>query len=289
MSLTSFRRFMFMACLLTAAVGCAYAADPITAQDVIDRIKKNVNTPWQEKTVDTIKAGNPGTRVTGVAVTFMPTLDVLQRAAASGKNLIITHEPTFYNGQDETANLESDAVVAAKRAFIEKSPLVIFRFHDHMHARQPDGITEGMVEAFGWAQYRQPGRSPVFVLPETTLGKLAAYLRDQFHAKSIRVIGDPAMKVTRVGFSAGAPASLSQIRMLQQDSVQVLIGGESREWETVEYARDAAAAGKGKALILLGHAISEEAGMIWCTRWLKGLIAEVPVEFIPAGEPFWSP
>jgi len=38
--------------------------------------------------------------VTGIAVTMMATLDVLQRAAANGQNLIITHEPTFYDHLD---------------------------------------------------------------------------------------------------------------------------------------------------------------------------------------------
>jgi len=47
-------------------------------------------------------------------------------------------------------------------------------------------------------------------------------------------------------------------------------------------------AGKRKAVILLGHVVSEEAGMEYCARWLKTFISSVPIEFIPAGEPFWS-
>jgi len=44
-----------------------------------------------------------------------------------------------------------------------------------------------------------------------------------------------------------------------------------------------------KSLILLGHASSEEAGMEYCATWLKTFIDEVPIEFVPAGEPFWTP
>ncbi|MEL6719781.1 MAG: hypothetical protein AAFP82_13790 [Bacteroidota bacterium] len=69
----------------------------------------------------------------------------------------------------------------------------------------------------------------------------------------------------------------------------VVIVGETREWETVEYARDANEAGFKKALIVMGHADSEEDGMNNCKDWLKGFITEVPIEFIPAGNPFWSP
>jgi hypothetical protein len=35
--------------------------------------------------------------------------------------------------------------------------------------------------------------------------------------------------------------------------------------------------------------MSEEDGMEECARWLKGFITEVPVDFMPAGEAFWSP
>src|SRR6266481_9456794 len=62
-----------------------------TAQEVIAAIQEHVGVPWKTDTVDTFKAGNPETRVTGIAVTMMATLDVLQRAAAKGQNLIITH------------------------------------------------------------------------------------------------------------------------------------------------------------------------------------------------------
>src|SRR5882724_1863834 len=70
---------------------------PLTAAQVIERIQKHVGLEWKKDTVDTFKAGDPDTPVTGIAVTMMATLDVLKRAAAAGDNLIITHEPTFYS------------------------------------------------------------------------------------------------------------------------------------------------------------------------------------------------
>jgi len=97
------------------------------------------------------------------------------------------------------------------------------------------------------------------------------------------------MKCTRVAVAPGAAGSKTHIAALRRDDVEVLIVGEAREWETVEYVRDAAAQGKRKALILLGHVISEEPGMENCARWLRTFITEVPVEFIPAGDPFWQP
>lgn len=296
--------WVFAALLVTAAVA-ARAADPLppkpaagakqqpvarpTARQLVERIKQHLNCPWSEKTVDTFKAGNPDAPVTGVVTTFTATLDVLERAAAAGANFIVTHEPTFYNHLDKNPALEDDPVVAAKRAFIEKHGLIVWRFHDHWHRRTPDGITQGVVEKLGWANYVRPNETTVFALPETTLQNLAEVLKQKLNARVVRVVGKPDMKLTMAGMSLGAAGSATHFRTLQRDDVQVLLIGESPEWETVEYVRDATAAGKAKALVLLGHANSEEAGMENCAKWLKEFIGEVPVTFIPAGDPFWSP
>jgi hypothetical protein len=52
---------------------------------------------------------------------------------------------------------------------------------------------------------------------------------------------------------------------------------------------DAITEGKHKALIILGHIPSEQAGMEECARWLKVFVPEVPVTMTPAHEPFWIP
>jgi hypothetical protein len=90
--------------------------DRLTARQVLERIKTNVGVPWAEQTVDTFKDGDPDTPVTGIAVTMMATLDVLQRAAASGANFIISHEPTFYGHLDQIEPLEkaNDAVTCSR-------------------------------------------------------------------------------------------------------------------------------------------------------------------------------
>ena len=83
----------FLKRFLTTGVGfllcCALAAGqskPITARAIVTRIQERLGVPWQTDTVDTFKAGNPDEPITGIAVTMMATMDVLERAAASGKN-----------------------------------------------------------------------------------------------------------------------------------------------------------------------------------------------------------
>ena len=262
----------------------------MTARQVIERIQRNVGVSWSSDTVDTFKAGDPETKVTGIATTFAATYDVLQRAAASGKNLIIAHEPTFYNHLDKLDEIPpGDPVLAEKRKFIDEHHLVVFRFHDHWHRRNPDGILEGMITALGWSGYRSKAAPNLFVMPETTLDRLATSIRGKMQIKTMRVIGDPAMRLTRIALLPGAAGSREQMELLERGDVDVLVIGETREWETAEYTRDAVSEGLKKALIIMGHVPSEEAGMDECARWLKTVVPGIPIEYMPAGEPFWSP
>jgi putative NIF3 family GTP cyclohydrolase 1 type 2 len=290
-------------CVITATLCLAGSADAqsvapstqassnLTANEIIEQIKAHVGVPWTEPTVDTFKAGDPQSHVTGIVVTMMTTLDVLQRAAANGQNLIITHEPTFYDHMDNPVQLpqgEDDAVLKEKRAFIAEHHLVIWRFHDYWHRRKPDGIEAGNVHALGWEKYQDPANQYLFTIPETTLAKLAEELRVKLHAAVPRIAGDREMKVTRIAFSPGSAGFHRETGALEMPDVQVLIAGETHEWETVEYVTDARSEDRGKALILLGHIASEQAGMEECARWLKTFIAGVPIEFVPTAD-MWAP
>jgi putative NIF3 family GTP cyclohydrolase 1 type 2 len=262
----------------------------LSAREVIAAIQQHVGAPWQKETVDTFKAGSPDTPVTGIAVTMMATLDVLQRASAHGLNLVITHEPTFYNHLDTPEGMDpNDPVWAEKRAFIEKQGMVIWRFHDHWHMRKPDGIEAGMIHALRWENFQNTENPYLFTLPETTLQTLAADVAKRLDSPVLRVVGNPQMKVTKIALSPGAAGFVRETHVLELNNVEVLVIGETREWETVEYVADAVSEGKNKALIVIGHIPSEQAGMEECTRWLKTFVKDVPVQFVPAKQPFWLP
>src|ERR1700689_5271665 len=89
----------FGALLAAASLACtapSQTSQP-TAREIVKAIQDHIGIPWMAQTVDTFKAGDPDTPVTGIAVTMMATLDVLHGAAANQRNFIITHEPTFYS------------------------------------------------------------------------------------------------------------------------------------------------------------------------------------------------
>jgi len=91
-----------------AALRSQVASEQLTANKVIEQIKANVGIPWRPQIFDKIVFGNLETPVRGIATTMMATLAVVQRAAAARRNMVITHEPTFYSHQDETSSLAQD-------------------------------------------------------------------------------------------------------------------------------------------------------------------------------------
>jgi putative NIF3 family GTP cyclohydrolase 1 type 2 len=265
------------------------SAQTITAGDAWARIQKFYGGPPSGSTVDTLKDGDPSVAVTGIATTFLDTMDVLREAVRRGDNLIITHEPTFYNHMDDVKSFAGDAVYEEKRAYIEQHHLVVYRLHDEIHADpRGDQILAAFYEAMGWDhdQHRPRASGANFVtIAPMTLKQLAEELKTRLRAETIRLEGDPNLHVTEVAVLPGSVGLAKQVWAISQPGIEVLIAGEASEWETVEYVRDAVAQGRPKALVLLGHEVSEEPGMESCARDLRALFAGVRVDHLPAGQP----
>jgi putative NIF3 family GTP cyclohydrolase 1 type 2 len=259
-----------------------------TASAIIETIIRQTGSKTIPNTVDVIKEGNPDTQVTGIVTCMFATMDVLRQAVAKNCNLIITHEPLYYNHLDETDMLMKDQVFLEKQKYIRDNKLVIWRFHDYIHSMNPDGIGTGMITKFGWKDFVVKGTTNQFVLPETTLTDLLKYLKQIFPENAFYVIGNPEMKLKNVWFAAGAPGSPTHIRFLENQDVDAVLAGESPQWETYEYMRDAVSQGRNKAIIFLGHINSEEAGMDYCAQWLGTFIKDLPVHFVECGPAYWT-
>ena len=264
----------------------AAMAQTITAAEAIQRIQQHYPAA-PPNTVDTIKAGEPSTPVTGIATTFLDTMDVLREANRRGANLVITHEPTFYNHLDDTSFFADDSVYREKLAFIQQNHMVVFRLHDAIHLTSPDHIATGFIQELGWQNYMVGDNPSLVTIPKTTLLKLSRDLAAKLDAQTLRVVGDPNLEVTRVAIRLGAAGLQKQVTALRGD-VEVLLAGESAEWEAVEYVRDASIQGRHKALVLVGHEVSEEAGMKKCAEDLRPLFPNLLVIHIPTGQPLWS-
>jgi putative NIF3 family GTP cyclohydrolase 1 type 2 len=280
-------------------------AGAVTAQEIVDRIKKNVGVDWKPDTVDTFKAGDPSTHVTHIVTTSLASLDVLNRAVKSGANLIITSEPTFYAKADTPTPavrrpfgqpappastpappLPPDPVFSAKDDFLKKHNLVVFRLSDHWRLRNPDPFAQGLADTLGWGKLA--GDPKQISLHETSLDELVAHTKTSLQSRGgMRVVGDPKLRVRKVALLPGSTPIDASLAALP--GVDAIIAGEVREWESVEYVRDTDDLGGKKALILTGRIVSEDPGMRLCAQWLKTLVPEVPSTWISAGDPYWRP
>ena len=262
----------------------------LTAGDVVNRIKTNLGVPWRETTYrDTFKFGGPETEVKGIATSMFCTFKVVQQAAAAGLNMIIPHEDTYWNDRDNTSVVDGDPVYAAKADFMRQHNIVVFRMHDHMHAQRPDFIYVGAARALGLeSKYETAPQSHRFVIPETTLGALAADFQKRLGLKALRAVGDPKARVSRIQLGVGYATP-----RVDGPDIDVVVSGEQQEtdgmFDSPEYVLDAAALGIPKGWIMLGHAVSEEPGMLEMAQWLRSFTPEVPVELVKGGEPFWAP
>jgi putative NIF3 family GTP cyclohydrolase 1 type 2 len=283
------------------AAGRAGPAQALTANDVVERIVKNVGVDWRLASIDGIKTGESSTVVTGIATTAMATLVVLQQAVKAGANFVVTCEPTFY-GRAETRTQPTpgrvgggfiappppDLVLAAKNDLIDQNKLVIFRLCDHWRSRTPNPFASGLARVLGWTTYQDAGDPLRFTVPTLTLDVLASQLKKALNARGgIRVVGDPSTSVQRVAWLPGPTPIQAALQTLP--NVDVIVAGEVREWESVEYARDTVHSARRKGLILVGRVVSEEPGMDACADWLRTVVPEVPVRHLPAGDPYWRP
>ena len=289
---------------------------PITAQQVADRIKGEIGAEWRSPSADVFHAGDPASPVTGIVTTFAPSLDVLRHAASAKKNMIISREAPFWarnapgsgrGGRNAAAGTAAsktgangtagqNATATLKRNYIESNHLIVWRFFDNWNARKQDGQLLGLARALGWEKnYKPSGGEPwakgngFFTLQPATLRDVAQTIKKTLKMKSIRIIGDPGVRVTKAALSHGMYQVSDLQKHLAEPGVDLVVIGEPVEWEASPYFADVVAAGQKKGMIILGSEVSEEPGCGEMANWLKTFITEAPVEWFPAGEPAWMP
>jgi putative NIF3 family GTP cyclohydrolase 1 type 2 len=279
----------FVQTLGASAATAAFGQPAITANEVVGRIKKKLELEgvlWGPSAFDGFHLGDPGTVVTGIATTFQPTLNVLQRAAAANRNFVVCHESTYWDGFDPVESLRSDPVCQAKIRFGEQHKMIVWRIHDHWHRRKPDPIFLGLAKKLGWEKYYDSENRPRhYTIPEASLEDVAIHIQRSLGTKNVVVVGDRNLRVKAIGDCAHVLGSvLPSLRLYD-----VALVGETPQHDTFEYVRDAIALGQKKAVVMISHQALEEWGMETCAGWLKPLVPEVPVQWIASGDPFLVP
>lgn len=219
-----------------------------------------------------------------IAVTCFPTVNSIRLAAEWGAELMITHEPLFYNHSDV---IPDDFVSCEKRRLLESCKMSVWRWHDHAHAAVPDAINEGIRAVLGSGEYEEkniglyrPARRYRLDTP-LTAREILRRIGGQGN-----VVGCADKPMSVLSLCCGYTQEQHIIHELASGEVEAVIAGETLQWSAAEYVRDAYLLGYEFALILGGHSMTEEFGMKLLSERLKTKFPECEVKFFSSGAPF---
>ncbi len=193
-------------------------------------------------------------------------------------------------GRGPAGVLATDPVYAAKKEFIEKNNLVVFRLRDHWAARTEKDLTSGLADSLGWSGHlvaSEPvdGNAAIYEIPAASLEDTVALVRKRLAIRGgLRSVGDRKARVRRVLLHPGLMTVTTMWKYF--GTVDLLLTGEVREWECVHYAADVNSTGGKHSLVTVGRVVSEEPGMNACAKWL-GSVSGMPARWIGAGDPYW--
>ncbi|MCR5581697.1 MAG: Nif3-like dinuclear metal center hexameric protein [Pseudobutyrivibrio sp.] len=284
-------------------------------KDVVDAILRYHPKLIAYQGCDGYKCGDPEAECTGVAVALVPTAEVIKKAAEANCNLLIVHEPIFYQTPDFDCwkGSFSNRIYEEKKELIEETHMTVWRDHDHMHANIPDSIFSGVIKYLGWEEYYEKQNKTtscfIFNMPETRVGDIAEHLKKTLNLNGIKYMGNLDNTVHKVALVGHLfPNSFMEdgikedgfyhdyamdiMQTMEEQGVQLIIPGEIIEWTVLSYIRDAVAMGKNMGCLSIGHFNLEELGMKDFATVIDGLINtsennKLLVKYIPTEDGFY--
>jgi len=237
-----------------------------------------------DRTVDRVIAGDPDVEVRGVAVCWMPYRWTIAEAAKRGANVVVAHEPTFFDHfelRQPPANARLEAAKAEKLAEIEALGVTVIRCHDVWDARLADGVP------FEWARFlglthrvAEARYLHVYEVPETSALDMARQLASRTAVAgqaTVEFYGDPDRRITRVGVGTGCCSEPAALWDLGAD-LAVAVDDILRCWIMGEYATDT-----GNPLVVVNHGVSEACAMGSLAAEIQRALPHVPVHEIRQG------
>jgi len=236
----------------------------------------------ERRTCDGFKFGSPQAAVTGIATMWMAVPENIRRAAELGCNLIITHEPTFYNHWDDTEGFAEDRAYRDKVALLEKTAMTVIRIHDLWDRFPEFGIHDSWARRLGLSNVvDRDEKHTLFEIEPATLGDFAHRVKDRMGVAGVRFAG-PAEKLVRyVTLGVGAWGGIGNLKACMKLGTDVFVTGETVEWQTVRFALES-----DLAMVVVGHNNSEEFGMQAMAEFLSRKFPELHVEYVPTADPY---
>ena len=232
------------------------------------------------RTVDCLKIGDAEREVSKIAACLTITPDLIRDMKEWGADLVITHEPTFYNHEDIFSPTK---LSLQKKAAIEDAGFTVYRYHDSMHCRSTDEVNLSFIERMGWTG-EFDGDVHITLDRGISARDIAKAASEKLGIKHPRIVGNPDFTATRLKLATGQRGSACYKEFLESETDQIAISGELCEWQDCEGVRDAAQFGWEKAIVILGHAGSERFAMEDLADRINGKYDGAAARYFDCGE-----
>jgi putative NIF3 family GTP cyclohydrolase 1 type 2 len=260
-----------------------------TTTDIRDYLLRN--SPWVDpaRTVDTVKAGDPDRPVRKAAVCWYPSVSDIRAAIAGGCDLLVTHEPTFWEHAAPEQQWRDRGPGREKSRLLRESGLVVLRAHDTWDNWPEIGIRDAWARYLGLDKRAAEGSDKrwhaAYDIPETTLRDFAQRVADRIRPlgeESVQVIGDPRMKVRRPGLGVGCVVPDQEMVEKGADALIMCYDGASY-WSCRERLAE-----MGVGIITVEHGSSEIPGLRALRDHLAATFAGVEFIFLCEHPKTWT-
>ena len=223
------------------------------------------NSPWVKvnNTVDTVKCGDPDRPVKKAGVAWFPSIWDIRAAIRAGCDLLIVHEPTFWEHSAAEQRWRDRGPGIAKSKALAESGLVILRAHDTWDNWPEIGIRDSWAKYLGLTKRLREGSSlrwtAVYEIPETTLRGFAQQVADRIRPlgeDSVQVIGDAETKVCRPAVGVGCAVPDQEMVEFGADVLVMCYDGGSY-WGSRERLAE-----MGVGIVTVEHGTSEMPGLM---------------------------
>lgn len=248
------------------------------------------NSPWVDRdhTVDTVKAGDPYREVHTVGVGWMATIYNLRVAHTLSCELFITHEPTFWEHAAPEQKRRSVEPGLTKQRFLDETGMVVLRAHDTWDNWPEIGIRDSWARGLGLTNFIAQDATrwhAVYQIEETTLEEFAKYIASRVKVlgeDSVRVMGNPQMRVSRPSLGVGCGGPDTDMIELGSDVLIVCYDGASY-WAARERFAEL-----GVGVITVEHGTSEMWGLENLARHLAEAFPELEVHYLDQHPKPWT-
>jgi len=247
-----------------------------------------------------IESGECKVLVDELILAYSANLTVLQAAASHGAAMVCTRTNCYYAppvgfdqaivpgglGWDDI--IADDPVVQAKRAFVGGHGLVVATASWLWDIGGPSARSSALARAIGLGDVIADG--PVVIVQASTpmsSADVARSLSLTLGATHCLVVGQVEV-AHRIAVVAGMCSPRDVAQALEDEQVNVVVTGESVEWEAVPFTQDVIYAGRELSLIATGNAISENPGTVALADLLNADDPVVPVTAMSVTPPAWA-